>query len=430
MRKVRKMTVDQTIASGDRQILRELARRVAEIAALPIQAERIELWKAMNRLKPIRPLVAIYPERAWKELLPVADMQCEDRALRGWERILRQTIYQHQHIPDDRVLHADWLINMRQFIRDTGDGVEIKTRHAAGDGPQAIAWEPPIKSMADTEAFDIPEFSVDRETMDRTRALAEDVFGDILNVRVWGGQPWWSLGFSQLIHYRGLQQAMLDMYEQPELIHRIMRHIQACRSAFMDYLENERLLAPNNDTTLINYFMGSGHEAWTDELPADDFDGHARWKDMWVLGEMQEFSGVGPEQFWEFSLQYQVPLLNRCGLVNFGCCEPLDRLYDTLIREIPALRRLSVTSPYASKQVAAEKLADRHIFAWKPNPTPLATAAVDWAAVEADIRETLDVADGCCLELIMKSTETFAGDPARVTRWVETAQRLVAEHAG
>ena len=106
---------------------------------------------------------------------------------------------------------------------------------------------------------------------------------------------------------------------------------------------------------------------------------------------MQEFSGVGPEQFWEFSLQYQIPMLRRFGLVSFGCCEPLDAIYDMLIAEIPKLRRLSVTSPYASKELAASKLEDRYIFAWKPNPTPLATDHVDWDAQTLSLRWMCDL---------------------------------------
>ncbi len=412
-------------ARSEREILRELARQVAEIAALPIQAERIELWKAVNRCQPTRPPVAIYPERAWAELVPAGCLQCEDPMLQRWEMFFRQTIFQHHHIPDDRPMHDQVLITWA--LGQSDSGIEFKILHPDGDGPHACRWEPPIKTIADMDAARIPEFSVDRDYTFRRRDRAEELFGDILTIRIWGGQPIWSVGMSQLIMYRGLQQAMLDMYEQPELLHRILEHVQAVAAARMDWLEAEDLLGLNSDVTKIDYFMGSGHEGYTDELPAPDFDGHVRWRDMWGLGEMQEFSGVGPDQFWEFSLQYQLPLLNRFGLVNYGCCEPLDAVYDLLIEHLRKLRRLSITSPYADKQIAAQACQDRFIFSWKPNPTPLATPTVDWDWIEADLRETLAVARGCPLEIIMKSTETFCGDPARATRWVETARRLAEE---
>ena len=84
-----------SVRPKDRLVLRDLACSVAEIAALPIQAERIELWKAMNRLAPVRPLVAAYPERSWKELIPRDAMQCEAKELRGWEYQLRQVMYHY-----------------------------------------------------------------------------------------------------------------------------------------------------------------------------------------------------------------------------------------------------------------------------------------------------------------------------------------------
>ena len=54
----------------DKQIIRELAKRVAEVAELPIMAERRRLWKAHNSLKSERPMVYVSAEGAWRELLP------------------------------------------------------------------------------------------------------------------------------------------------------------------------------------------------------------------------------------------------------------------------------------------------------------------------------------------------------------------------
>ena len=51
----------------DRQVLRELARQVAEIAALPEQREAVRLWKALNGLRPQRPMVMI-DQIPWHEM--------------------------------------------------------------------------------------------------------------------------------------------------------------------------------------------------------------------------------------------------------------------------------------------------------------------------------------------------------------------------
>jgi hypothetical protein len=42
------------IPHQDRKILRDLAKQVAGIAALPVHAERRELWKGHNSLQPVR----------------------------------------------------------------------------------------------------------------------------------------------------------------------------------------------------------------------------------------------------------------------------------------------------------------------------------------------------------------------------------------
>jgi len=58
------------ISFHERSVLRSLAKQVAGIAALPIREERRELWKKHNSLKPTRPMILVFPEGAWQELLP------------------------------------------------------------------------------------------------------------------------------------------------------------------------------------------------------------------------------------------------------------------------------------------------------------------------------------------------------------------------
>ncbi|MBE3070292.1 MAG: hypothetical protein IMZ66_08655, partial [Planctomycetes bacterium] len=50
------------ISPSDAVVLRDLARRVAEIASLPIMAERRPLWRRHNRLRGERPMILVFPE--------------------------------------------------------------------------------------------------------------------------------------------------------------------------------------------------------------------------------------------------------------------------------------------------------------------------------------------------------------------------------
>ena len=75
----------------DRNRLRELARRVAEIATEPIQEKKIAEWKRLNALKPGRPLVILLSEgTVWDEIVPLSLLECSDRRCRSIERDCRQ----------------------------------------------------------------------------------------------------------------------------------------------------------------------------------------------------------------------------------------------------------------------------------------------------------------------------------------------------
>ncbi len=47
------------IPEKDKTILQKLAEEVASIAALPIQEEKAEMWRRLNRLEPVKVMVWI-----------------------------------------------------------------------------------------------------------------------------------------------------------------------------------------------------------------------------------------------------------------------------------------------------------------------------------------------------------------------------------
>ena len=187
--------------------------------------------------------------------------------------------------------------------------------------------------------------------------------------------------------------------------------------------EKEGVLSLNNGPDNL---LGSGSIAYINQLPAPDFKGHVRMKDMWCWGESQESVGIGPEHFYEFVLKYQFPLMERFSLVDYGCCEPLDNKFDLLIDNIPQLRWVSV-SPWCNRELAAEKLTDKYVYVYKPNPSRICVDTPDYDGAEKDIRETLEIAKDCCVAIVMKDTHTFQNQPERITRWTDMASRVVRE---
>jgi hypothetical protein len=401
------------ISPTDKELLRRLAARVREIAELPEQKERLERWCNFNALKPHRPMVLCFPEGAWTELLPQDTLQCRDPLLRAWEWDLKARIYWWEHIHDDNIMEPYFNI---QWNVDRGThGVDIPKTHGADRG--SYVWDPPLKDLAKDMAklkFRAPK--VDREATQREFDLAQSLFGDLLTVRV-HGQHWWSMGLTwQAIELIGLENLMLYMYDQPAGLHKLMAWLRDEALHYMEWFEREGLLSLNNRAD----YAGSGGVGAIRELPQPDArpGAPARLKDLWGLSESQETVGVSPAMFGEFIFPYQVPLMEKFGLVCYGCCEGIHQRLDYIL-SVPNMRRISV-SPWADQQKVAARLGKNHIFSRKPNPAQVCVS-FDEANIRADLRGTLAAAGNGVLEIILKDTHTVQGKPERLTNWVQIA---------
>ena len=197
----------QTIDRTQRHTLRELARHVADIAALPIQHTRSNLIRLLNDLNPMRPVVLAFPEGGWRELLPEASLTTTHPLLRQWESHLRATIFRHQMIGDDypitNFFNIPWQITRSDLgLTETRSRTEVTGSYH---------WDAPVKSRADFQRLHHTSIQVDRPATFAIRDLAHELFADILTVRIHGSH-WWTVGLTQtLVHLRGLDQMMLDM---------------------------------------------------------------------------------------------------------------------------------------------------------------------------------------------------------------------------
>jgi len=398
----------------DRLILRELAKQVAELAARPVEKEKRELWYRHNALEPTRPLVFCDPENGWNEILTPDTLQCEGGLARAWEWYLRREVFWGAHMRDDKVIEA--VFNVGHVYTETDWG--LRETRIGGEGGGSWRWEAPLKTYDDMDKLRFPQITVDYEATQELLQLAQETFGDILQVRlktVW----WWSFGMTQtLVYLRGLEQIMYDMVDCPEGVHRLMAFLRDGHAARLDFLEKNGLLFLNNDGT----YVGSGGFGWTHELPQPDFSGHVRPIDMWGFAESQETVGISASMFEEFIFPYQLTLLERFGLNCYGCCEPLDSRWH-VVEKFPRLRRVSM-SPWANVEVMAERLGNRYIFSWKPHPGVLAADTFDEEFVRQTLRQGLNVLkkNDCRVEIIMKDCHTIRHDPQRVTRWVQIAK--------
>ncbi len=402
----------------DRRILRDLARRVADHAANPVMAQRRALWQTHNALRPTRPMISVSPEGAWPELVRDESLRCTDPQLKRWERQLRERLFIAEQVDDDSVVEPTFDVPWRV---DRGWlGVEIPRVY--GDQRGSYVWDPPIKDLdRDLAKLERREPAVDRPGTRADLARAQDILGDLLTTRI-RHAPLWSVGLTQDVAYLvGIEQLMLAMFDQPGAVHRLMAFLQDDMAHYMDFLEREGLLAPNQRANHVGS-GGGGYIADLERPEAED-DAPARWDQMWGFCESQETVGISPAMFEEFVLPYQKPLTQRFALNYYGCCEGLEHRFEAVAATVPRLRRVSV-APKADQRALAEQLAGRYVYCRKADPVPV---CVDFSeeAIRADIRRTLELAGDQPLELILKDTHTVRNEPWRIGRWAAIAREEV-----
>jgi hypothetical protein len=403
------------ISRKDSLIIRDLAKRVAEIAAWPEQAEKKRLWLKHNAVGETPPLIFADPENAWYELIPSDKLQCQSNLARLWEFKLLKEIYWAEEIKDDRVVEPSF--TTYYIYDDSSWGVEVEKVGGEDDG--AYRWNAPLQSYADSGKLKFRKITVDDDKTRRLFGLAQEVLGDILEVRL-EGVWWWSHGMtSDLILLRGFEQVLYDMYDNPAGLHRLMAFLRDENLARLDFLESQGLLSLNNGGD----FVGTGGYGWSSELPAAGFDGKTvRPRDMWGFCESQETVGVSPKLFEEFVFAYQLPILERFGLNIYGCCEPLDGRFD-IIQRIPRLRKVTV-SPWSNAEKMAERIGSRYIYSRKVPPAEISGPAMDEEKIRQGLRATIRAAarNKCRVEILMRDLLTLSWNPNNIIRWVQIAR--------
>ena len=408
------------VSAKEKKMLRDLAKKIAEIAALPVQKEKLELWRRLNSLERVRPMVLLQ-NGTWHETGSEIKLEAKDEFARQQEWGLRATLYHWDHMRDDSVYTAE--MHSPVVVNCTGMGIETNSTapdHVFG----ARHYNTVIQDDESPERIPMPRVTVDLAETERRYQQLCDVYGGIMKVEKRGVGGFWFAMMDQFIQWRGLDKTFTDMVDRPQWIHAWMQKMTDWHMSTLDQYEKLNVLSLNNGVNNV----GPGGLATTDELPQKDFDGtHVRTRDMWGHATTQIFAEVSPAMHEEFALRYERRFLARFGLASYGCCEPLDKKLD-IVKTIPNLRRVSM-SPWVDPARGAEGLKGDYIFSYKPNPAIIGMEEWDEQLVRNKLRDMLDKTRGCVVEIIMKDLHTCRGQPYRMWEWVKVAMELAEEYA-
>jgi hypothetical protein len=403
----------------DREIVRELAARVAEIAALPVQDEKRALWRKLNARRPDRPMVMI-DQVCWNEM-NIGDeltLRCEDREYRGYEDHLRRTLYQWNHFRVDMVVEP--FVRVGKAIENTGFGVQVQEETAVGDPTNGVVGHMYTNQFVtddDLEKIQTPRICHDSTETARRLAVARDLFDGLLEVRAWGADPYASL-WDPISTWMGVQNALYTLVDRPEYMHDLVGRVTNGYMSMLDQLEEQGLLCGEQSTI---HCTG----AYTDELPAPGYDPEKpRTIDLWTFGLAQMFSTVSPRMFKEFEVDYASRICERFGLVYYGCCDPLDGKMRE-VRMIPKVRKVSM-SPWVNEERGAEAIGSDFVYSRKPSPALLAWDDFNIDEVRKDLEGTQAVCAkyACPLEFILKDISTVRYEPQRLFEWAKVAMEV------
>lgn len=124
----------RTISVRDRDILRRLAARKAEIAGDAVNLERRDAWHRLDQGEDTRPMILAEPWGVRDDVRPLTDsvLSCEDDWARALEWGLRAEIWQFETLGDDHVVEP-W-INLNWQVNVSNYGVKVVQHLAEGEG--------------------------------------------------------------------------------------------------------------------------------------------------------------------------------------------------------------------------------------------------------------------------------------------------------
>ena len=407
----------QKMNSKDREYVRRLAHRKAELANDEKNASILGKWQAQAEGRRETPTVRLLFSNFRHEVVD-SRLQCEDELAREIESSLLRATVGRELFDDDTPVSGYYDVKPRLYVHPFGANPDI---HRAENG-MGFHIQPLTDDIEkDFALFEGGGFS---EKVGRTKqycAEVDEVIGDILPARIIMPSLTGAMT-NPLVMLIGMENYYLSMYDCPETLHKIMDMACSVYERYYDFLEREKLLLPTNGFSEVNQETFG----FSSELPCDRAE---RTNDCWGFLESQETTAVSAEMFGEFVYPYQDRLAKRFGLLSYGCCERVDAIFPDYLSKWKNLRKLSV-SPFNNEALVGEYLRGTNIVYYsKPraeyvtNPGPL-----NEDGIRKYFEGVAKSASGCLFEVAQREVGTIYSDYERGRRYVELAKETIDKY--
>lgn len=407
------------ISPKDRVILRELAKKQLEYANVPSNIARKQYWYKHNALEGDVPPVHLDMWGLYHELVDPR-LRCEGEFARIVEKELYKNFINQELFDDDRVTPDRFGWNY-----DTGFkafDMDVKCRYIDAneeqDSGMGMHFVGQIGDLEEDQDLVKPStFWVDMETTNKKINAIQEAFGDILPVYM-KMDCLYCVPTQMIVHVMDMQDMMMNMVDNPELFKAMVDGLTDDFLAYLQMLEDRGLILPTTEYESV----GQATFAFTHELPGpEDTNGKPlKIGDVWGFMDSQETVCISPQMFEELVFPAYEKVGSRFGLLSYGCCEGVNRVWDNCVSRFKNLRKVSI-SPWADEEFMGERLrGSRVIYHRKPEATILGvTGPLDEDAVRKSIRKTLHAARGCKLEITQRDVYTLDKNPEKGRRYIQ-----------
>ena len=386
------------------------------------------MWRDLNSMQKCRPLVQCNCSLLGNEIAAhLSEPHVEAEQFKDVERWFHRSLWQ-QTIGDDRVFYPWYTVRAEMLTRPEGVwGVPLdRVRDSSSRGWRNM---PVLKKMEDLTRLKKTDHRVIDPDPPMARKL-RDIFGDILPVHVkrstvypiWGGTDL-SEAPGALF---GLEELLYALYTDPDMVHAFMAFT---RDAVLTNLKQGEAAG---DWSTVDH-QNFGTPPYCLDLPDPEPNTYgARLKDLCFFTHAQEFEAVSPRQHEEFLLNYQLPIMQLFGKVNYGCCDTLDTKLE-LMSKIPNLGKI-LSGPLSDPALYPEKFGNHCVISWLPIANIITQQSFDEDAQRKQLRDGLEKTRGYRVEVHMHEPITVQNDVSRISRWakiaLQEAERAASEERG
>ena len=410
------------ISTKDKNIIRELANKQFEYANSPINKERINEWYEHNDLKGKRPMIHLEMGTFYSEIIPPR-LCCVSEQARGIEARLYSNFVNHELFNDDYPVPDFFPVYWDAYIKILGIDIEVEyIKDESGNNTIAHQFKHEINDLKrDMHKLKKSPYGVDRGRVMEYKTTLEELFGDILPVKIVSASPA-AFPTCDLVMLMGMENMFLTMYDYPDEFHEVMGRITNDYIEFFRWQEKEGLILPTNGNNVVHW----GTWGFTHELKGTKDGEPCSLKQTWGYMNSQESVGLSPDMYHQFVFPYYKKIADLFGLFAYGCCEAVHPFWEKSLSNLTNLRKLSI-SHWTDEHYMGEQLKNsKVIYQRKPFPNYISTRnSFDESGFTSDIVNTLKAAKDCKVEFILRDIYTINSDIDRARRVVEIIREQI-----